>query len=312
MALGVVPGGKLAHMFAKSGLGSFIGKIGASAWQSAKHYAGKAGSALGRGAGGLIDRAGQFLKRKPGSACGCFTAGTVVWTLSGHVPIEQVEVGEIVITFDEETKLPIVGTVTDLIVTEGAALLELTVRHTSGRLETIETTDEHPFWREADGGGAEGWARADALTPGDRVRTLSGSAIVERIRFGSERTTVYNLSISTDPSFLIGDDGVWVHNCSKFTRPRNHKLAGQRHPKTNVLFGSMGYPDFSDWSIVTKQLPGGHQGRRLDEIEANRLAGFSETPEGYVWHHHQDGTTMQLVDRLIHEKTGHTGSIPGR
>ncbi|MCW5757956.1 MAG: HNH endonuclease [Phycisphaeraceae bacterium] len=310
MALGVVPGGKLAHMFAKSGLGSFIGKIGSSAWKSAKHYAGKAGSALGRGAGGLVDRARQFMGRKPPGSC-CFTAGTVVWTIFGLVPIEQVDVGDLVFTLDEATGAMVLGTVIDQFETEGAALLELTVRHESGRLETIETTDEHPFWREAGENSVEGWVRADGLTPGDRVRTLSGAAVVETARFGSDRTTVYNLSISTDPSFLIGDDGVWVHNCSKFT-PRNFKLAGQKHPKTNVPFDSMGYPDFSDWSIATRQLPGGHQGRRLDEIEANRLAGFSETPEGYVWHHHQDGTTMQLVDRLIHEKTGHTGSIPGR
>lgn len=78
MALGVVPGGKLAHMFAKSGLGSFIGKIGSSAWSSAKHYAGKAGSALGKGARGLVDRAGQFLRRKPPSVCNCFAAATLV------------------------------------------------------------------------------------------------------------------------------------------------------------------------------------------------------------------------------------------
>lgn len=55
-----------------------------------------------------------------------------MWTLSGLVPIEQVEVGDIVFTHDEEAKAPVLGTVTDLIVTEGAALLELTVRHESG------------------------------------------------------------------------------------------------------------------------------------------------------------------------------------
>lgn len=164
------------------------------------------------------------------------------WTLSGRVPIEQVEVGEIVITFDEETKLPIVGTVTDLIVTEGTALLELTVRHVSGRLETIETTDEHPFWREADGDAAEGWARADALSPGDRVRTLSGSAIVESVRFGSERTTVYNLSVSTDPSYLIGDDGVWVHNCRILVRNFNDGMSEALTFLTKRGYGQLSQP----------------------------------------------------------------------
>ncbi|MFN7766537.1 MAG: HNH endonuclease [Planctomycetaceae bacterium] len=29
--------------------------------------------------------------------------------------------------------------------------------------------------------------------------------------------------------------------------------------------------------------------------------------DGFTWHHHHDGSTMQLVDRLIHRQTGHSG-----
>jgi hypothetical protein len=39
---------------------------------------------------------------------------------------------------------------------------------------------------------------------------------------------------------------------------------------------------------------------------------LSEPPEGYTWHHHQDGTTMQLVPRDIHGLTGHTKAHPER
>ncbi len=38
---------------------------------------------------------------------------------------------------------------------------------------------------------------------------------------------------------------------------------------------------------------------------ANEAAGFDETPEGYTWHCHQDGETMQLVPRDIHYLTGY-------
>ncbi|MFE4512568.1 HNH endonuclease, partial [Bacillus subtilis] len=31
------------------------------------------------------------------------------------------------------------------------------------------------------------------------------------------------------------------------------------------------------------------------------------TPEKYTWHHHQTPGKMELVDRVIHAKTGHTG-----
>ncbi|GIN87860.1 hypothetical protein J6TS2_42460 [Heyndrickxia sporothermodurans] len=31
------------------------------------------------------------------------------------------------------------------------------------------------------------------------------------------------------------------------------------------------------------------------------------TPEGYIWHHHQDRGILQLIDKEVHNKTGHTG-----
>lgn len=39
----------------------------------------------------------------------------------------------------------------------------------------------------------------------------------------------------------------------------------------------------------------------LEQIE------FSDTPDGYVWHHSEESGTLQLVDSTIHAQTGHTG-----
>ena len=52
--------------------------------------------------------------------------------------------------------------------------------------------------------------------------------------------------------------------------------------------------------------------REGDFRAANKAAGFDKTPEGHSWHHHQDGTTMQLVPRTPHAKTGHDGGYSGR
>jgi hypothetical protein len=49
--------------------------------------------------------------------------------------------------------------------------------------------------------------------------------------------------------------------------------------------------------------------RKKDFAAANAKAGFDSTPEDMTWHHHQDGVTMQLVDRETHDKTGHTGGF---
>lgn len=40
---------------------------------------------------------------------------------------------------------------------------------------------------------------------------------------------------------------------------------------------------------------------------ANRAIGLENTPNGYVWHHVEDGTTMQLVPQAVHQSARHTG-----
>ncbi|MHB0879522.1 HNH endonuclease [Paenibacillus sp. SEL1] len=32
-----------------------------------------------------------------------------------------------------------------------------------------------------------------------------------------------------------------------------------------------------------------------------------KAPEGYIWHHHEDGTTMILVEKDIHREFTHSG-----
>lgn len=96
---------------------------------------------------------------------------------------------------------------------------------------------------------------------------------------------------------------------------RNEKLAGDVHPETGVRFKENGYPDFSRHADEAAQKLGkpttvqvqGLTGKSGDAALANGAAGFEKTPPGYVWHHHEDGRTMQLVPAEIHRKTGHTG-----
>ena len=89
---------------------------------------------------------------------------------------------------------------------------------------------------------------------------------------------------------------------------RNRALAGKKHPETDIPFDKDGFADFSGVATKTVRVP--HTGiHRVDSAAANRAAGYKSTPEEMTWHHHQDGRTMQLVPRSLHEKTGHTGSV---
>ncbi|MGL4426214.1 MAG: HNH endonuclease, partial [Alphaproteobacteria bacterium] len=40
---------------------------------------------------------------------------------------------------------------------------------------------------------------------------------------------------------------------------------------------------------------------------ANKTFSYKKTPEGFTWHHHHDGTTMQLVPYELHRVVNHTG-----
>jgi hypothetical protein len=97
-----------------------------------------------------------------------------------------------------------------------------------------------------------------------------------------------------------------AEGASKATR--NGHLAGSTHPKTGIPFDKSGHPDFSGVAMAEVTIK--QTGKRGGDFRAaNEAAGLKKTPEGYTWHHHQDGKTMQLVPRDVHAQTGHTGGF---
>lgn len=221
-----------------------VGKIAYSAAKTATQYVMKYGMRAALGAAlkhspiGLAIRGAKWAARKLSGKCGCFAAGTLVWTTSGLIPIESVQPGvDQAITLNEATGLLEFHAITDLIVTEQASLLRMTVIHESGHHQVIDTTDEHPFYEES---RIDGWVRADSLSPGDIVRTMSGAAIVDSLSFGNERTTVYNLTVESAHTYMVGPDATWVHNTeckiTKYIKENSERIAtGTEIDKVNVL-----------------------------------------------------------------------------
>ncbi len=156
-----------------------------------------------------MDRASNLLSRKAHTAPGacCCTTGTLVWTSAGLTPIEQIRVGELVLTRHHESGEIGWYPVTGLIETPQSALLVLTLRHEGGHLQVVETTDEHPYRV------GESWTRADELSVGSVVGTFDGEAVVESIQLGGRREPVYNITVGGAHSYLVGYEMVWVHNC---------------------------------------------------------------------------------------------------
>ncbi|MEM8758597.1 MAG: polymorphic toxin-type HINT domain-containing protein, partial [Planctomycetota bacterium] len=251
------------------------------------HYAGKTGVLRGRGSNTLVDRAGSFLDRKASTAlrgsC-CFVAGTVVWTASGQVPIEHVQAGHLVLSKHHETGEVGWYPVIDTIEIPASALLVLTLEHESGEVETVETTDEHPFRV----GGA--WARADTLVPGTTIETMHGTARVTALAYGSQRQTVYNITVRGAHTYLVGDDKVWVHNCTPKLR-----LPGPIRPKSTSRLVLV---DVETGTVIT--------GKRSEALHAQIFNRVGGDPDGYV------GGLVRFDDRgLISSGEIMSGTFPG-
>ncbi len=88
--------------------------------------------------------------------------------------------------------------------------------------------------------------------------------------------------------------------------PINSKYAGKEHPE-GTYFKESGFPDFDPYSINNQDVEGLTGNYKIDERLTNKQAGYKKTPEGYVWHHHENGKTMQLIPKAIHNAVRHTG-----
>jgi hypothetical protein len=117
------------------------------------------------------------------------------------------------------------------------------------------------------------------------------------------KTAGTTVGVADGPSATLDDSKIPRINGR---RPMNHKYAGKVHP-SGVPFNEQGFPIFDSYAIASleiENLTGDHD---LDEDLANRAARLPSTPNGYTWHHVEDGKTMQLVPTWLHDEVRHTG-----
>jgi hypothetical protein len=145
-------------------------------------------------------QADYFIKWEPKS---CFAQGTPVWTPTGLVPIEALQIGDLVLSQNVET-----GELT------WKPVLQVTQRPPSPMRElrigadALFTTRGHPFWVNG-----PGWRMAKQLQPGDGVHTVDGPQTVAE---NSERVDLpaYNLVVADFSTYFVGNAGILVHDNS--------------------------------------------------------------------------------------------------
>ncbi len=131
----------------------------------------------------------------------CFAAGTPVHTRNGARPIEDLKIGDEVLsqntTTGEVAFRPIVVTFHN----PPTSTLRLVLDG-----ESITTTGVHRVWK-----AGQGWTMARDLKPGDPIRLIDGRGRVADV-VPDDVQPVFNLEVAGNSDFFVGKSGVLVHD----------------------------------------------------------------------------------------------------
>ena len=135
-----------------------------------------------------------------------FVAGTLIHTNKGLVPIENISIGDYVLSFDEKTSKQVYQKVIHLIQNE--AEYELINIEIQGG-EFFLSTPNHSFFIDGI------WKNASELSINQAVSLFRGYLPIVNISSGRQYTSVYNFTVSDTHTYYIGNAGVLVHNAGK-------------------------------------------------------------------------------------------------
>jgi RHS repeat-associated protein len=143
--------------------------------------------------------------------CPCFEAGTVVHTAEGQRAIEDVRVGDLVLSRDDKTGAFDYRPVVQLFVTPEKEVFELRLADETGTETILSVTPGHPFWVKD-----IGWVGAASLASGIEVANSSGGWLrVTGATWHQRKATVFNFEVEGFHTYFVGEAAAWVHNaCS--------------------------------------------------------------------------------------------------
>ena len=135
----------------------------------------------------------------------CFIAGTLVKTEDGDVPIEEVEAGDLVWAWDEDSGDIALKCVVETYINESYELVHLFING-----EEIVTTANHPFYCPV-----KGWTAACKLRAGDILVTVNGEyVVVEKVQHEllESPVKVYNFQVEEYHTYYVSSIAALVHN----------------------------------------------------------------------------------------------------
>lgn len=139
-----------------------------------------------------------------------FSAETLVLTEDGPRPISELVEGDRVYAWNEVTQRIERQPILDTISHHDPSIVRLTLEG-----ETLETTDEHPFYIVEESEWSSylsvgKWVEAGALQSGDDARRADGTTgEVVSVQMVAQSQWMYNLTVETAHTFFVGQ-GQWL------------------------------------------------------------------------------------------------------
>ncbi|MBW0435907.1 hypothetical protein HGB47_20070 [Leptospira yasudae] len=235
---------------------------------------------------GFVDENGTFHQRT------CFVAGTLVHTKDGLKKIEEIQVGDVVLSKSDVSGEMSYRRVVNTFVRQADLIYKVSFEDGT----VLETTWNHPFRTQK--AGSEGqefkvdntkWTQAKDLVVGDVTLTVEGDILkVTSILIDQREEAVYNFEVETNHTYFVGEVGVWVHNENSYNTQQIEKykklsLAAIQERYSGVsgslrVFGEAVWNGITtgnwtrDYSVV-KTSSGFEQGRSFANGEKEAILG---------------------------------------
>lgn len=136
----------------------------------------------------------------------CFVEGTKVSTPNGLINIEDLKIGDIVYTYNEQNGKVEEKPIQKTFINSSNEIAIITFENG----EKIENTKPHPYYVIG-----KGWTETKDLKLGDKILTQSGKAekIVNiKTSMQAKEILVYNLKIQDNHNYFVGTTKLLVHN----------------------------------------------------------------------------------------------------
>jgi hypothetical protein len=165
-----------------------------------------------------------------GLKAGCFVAGTMVVTVDGLQPIENLVVGDKVVAGDPGAATQQVHPITAAFIRTVPVVLDLCVQRTK-----ITCSPEHPLWVNG-----VGWRNAGTLHVGDALLTQGGCPTqIDFVKRHQGVFTVYNIEVAGIHTYCVSELGIIAHNKAAKRPYKTPKKGGT---------GKAGSTDIPSWA----------------------------------------------------------------